>query len=485
MSLVAWWLVDSALEDLSGNSHTLTMSDSSTSYSIVRDPAGHKVWTGNGGTAYPYATGITLGTSATISWWEKTSVSGDMAWAMSCTAFSNGMNLYHSGIYTLNIGDSNENPFLTDAGSSISIYTDDMWHHMAVTFNGSANAKLFIDGAYKGTAKTYRNNTMSNARFDIGSWHVDTSYVWAGGIADVRIYDTVLTGNEIYQLARTFNPSLDLTYGILIPVTPGTTPSHSALVTGAGSGVPFTSATVTSKVSSPSISQCIPSMNGSQEWSGATNTFNNSGKSTGFDDEGYVTTGTITESVSTSGTTATPTASSTGPTVTVTSLTSGLPAGVGVSGAVVADAAYNAVWNDIVDCIEVPDNTELEFGRAYCTNGCKFYKSRKYLDDGYIGIHSDTAGMFMGNKQVNRQLRVASAGFVLAYVDQTYPPGTPLTVAEDGTLTKLKEEDIEKYPYKLVGTFWKDEPLEWWGFDLALTDNLLVEVKGRKWIKVK
>lgn len=253
--------------------------------------------------------------------------------------------------------------------------------------------------------------------------------------------------------------AIDLTYGLKVPATIGTTPSYSLSESaGAFSGLGYSSQSKTS------TTVAIPSLNGSQSWTGAKNTFTGSGSCTGFNAEGFV---------------------NEGAEFIVTNLTTDNPAGVGIAKAVVADVAYNAVWNDIVDCIEVPDNTELEYGRAYCFDGEKFYFSTKYLDDGYIGIHSDTAGMFMGNKQVNKQLRVASAGFVLAYVDKTYPPGTPLTVAENGTLTKLKEEDIEKNPHKLVGTFWKDEPLLWWGFDLAYTENLLVEVKGRKWIRVK
>lgn len=200
MSLIAHWKLDGNLKDSSGYGHDLVMTSGSASYTtgVVTE----KSWTGNGGTAYPYATGISMGTYATISWWEKTSATTDMSWAMTCSASSIGMNLYHNGIYTLNIGDGNDNPFQTDSGSNISVYTDNKWHHLAVTFNGSSKAKLYIDGIYKGTAKTYRNNTMSNARFDIGSWHSDTNYVWAGGINDVRVYDNVLSDKEIYDLSK-------------------------------------------------------------------------------------------------------------------------------------------------------------------------------------------------------------------------------------------------------------------------------------------
>ena len=200
MSLIAHWKLDGNLKDSSGYGHDLIMSSGSASYTtgIVTE----KGWTGNGGTAYPYATDISLSTFATISWWEKTSTTGDMSWGIGCSAYSGGMNIFHASIYTLNVGDSNDNPFLTDSGDSITVYTDNKWHHLAVTFNGVDKAKLYIDGIYKGTAKTYRNNTMTNAKFCIGSWSANTSYVWTGGINDVRVYNTVLTDKEIYDLSK-------------------------------------------------------------------------------------------------------------------------------------------------------------------------------------------------------------------------------------------------------------------------------------------
>ena len=86
----------------------------------------------------------------------------------------------------------------------------------------------------------------------------------------------------------------------------------------------------------------------------------------------------------------------------------------------------------------------------------------------------------MGRRENEKQMSVAVAGFVLAYVDKEYPVGTPLTCKENGILTKLKEEDISKNPHKIIGTFWKAEPNEFWG-----AEGKEVEVNGRKWVKVK
>ena len=80
---------------------------------------------------------------------------------------------------------------------------------------------------------------------------------------------------------------------------------------------------------------------------------------------------------------------------------------------------------------------------------------------------------------------MAVAGFALAYVDKPYKPGTPLTCTENGYLTEIKEEDIENNPHKIIGTFWKEEWKEWWGFKVPQCNEHIVEVNGRMWIKIR
>ena len=140
---------------------------------------------------------------------------------------------------------------------------------------------------------------------------------------------------------------------------------------------------------------------------------------------------------------------------------------------------YNAVWNDLADCIPVDDECKVEPGYCYCFDGERYYKSTKYVDEGIIGIDSDTYGMNMGHKPNLNQMDVAVAGFVLAYVDKEYKPGTPLTCAENGYLTKIKLKDKIRYPERIVATYWKNEPADEWG-----SDSRKVKVNGRKWVKV-
>lgn len=154
----------------------------------------------------------------------------------------------------------------------------------------------------------------------------------------------------------------------------------------------------------------------------------------------------------------------------------GLVAASGIKGSKV----YNAVWNDLADLIPINDDCDLEYGKCYCFDGEKYYQSSKYLDDGIIGIHSDTAGFEMGHKDDTKELKCSVAGFVLAYVDKEYSVGTLLTCTENGYLTEIKKEDKINYPEKIVGSYWKNESEEYWG-----SEKKKVLVNGRKWVKVR
>lgn len=151
-----------------------------------------------------------------------------------------------------------------------------------------------------------------------------------------------------------------------------------------------------------------------------------------------------------------------------------------ISGTLTASAVYGAVANDLADSIPVNEDCVLEHGYCYCFDGEKYNKSSKYMDDGIIGIHSDTYGFKMGHEEDKKKMEVAVSGFILAYVDKEYKPGTPLTCTENGYLTEIKKEDKIEYPEKIVATYWKNEPNEEWGIE-----GNKVKVNGRKWVKIK
>lgn len=158
---------------------------------------------------------------------------------------------------------------------------------------------------------------------------------------------------------------------------------------------------------------------------------------------------------------------------------------LGVNGGIYAprikgEKVYGAVWNDLVDCIEVDDECELEYGRCYAYSNGKFTKTSKYAEKSYIGIHSDTSGFEMGDKGDVKQLKSSVAGYVLAYVDAEYPSGTPLTCSKNGVLTKAHFLTKILHPEMVIATYWKNEPKFVWG-----AEGNEIEVRGRHWVRIK
>lgn len=144
---------------------------------------------------------VTLGAEATICWWSKTTVNGKMAWVLESTA-SNKLNVYESTYYTLNTGDGNTNLFVTSSNANISVLHDGAWHHFAVTF-GSSKAKLYIDGTYRGTAKTFRSPACTNGILKLaGDYNGGHSYDWNGMLGDFRVYDYCLSAREVREVSR-------------------------------------------------------------------------------------------------------------------------------------------------------------------------------------------------------------------------------------------------------------------------------------------
>lgn len=153
------------------------------------------------GSSFWTVSNINLGSSCSIACWTKTSTNNKMSWVLGSDA-SNKLNLYQSSIYTLNIGDGNNNPYKTDNNSNITCLHDGLWHHFVVTFNSTVS-KLYIDGAYAGTAVTFRNPTTTNGVIKIGGGYNGThTYDWNGMINDFRVYDHCLSPKEVKEISK-------------------------------------------------------------------------------------------------------------------------------------------------------------------------------------------------------------------------------------------------------------------------------------------
>lgn len=80
-------------------------------------------------------------------------------------------------------------------------YRDNEWHHLVVNKEGSSG-QMWVDGVLKGTSDNIET-VVNSMKLIIGSseWtHSHQHVFWSGKIDDIRIYNRVLSGDEIRQL---------------------------------------------------------------------------------------------------------------------------------------------------------------------------------------------------------------------------------------------------------------------------------------------
>ena len=90
------------------------------------------------------------------------------------------------------------------------------WTHIAITFDRSANAVLYINGVSKITQdiSSVSSNAISNAQWLIGGENsASPANLFKGNVADVKFFGDLLTETEIKQLASKINVDSD-TFGI-------------------------------------------------------------------------------------------------------------------------------------------------------------------------------------------------------------------------------------------------------------------------------
>jgi len=77
--------------------------------------------------------------------------------------------------------------------------TINKWYHVAYTYDSVAGGKVYLNGALLGGtfAATSLFTEDSTTAFNIGGSPYDTTHYWAGGIADVRLYNRALSAAEI------------------------------------------------------------------------------------------------------------------------------------------------------------------------------------------------------------------------------------------------------------------------------------------------
>jgi hypothetical protein len=189
-------LNDGVVYDCSGYRHDGSIVNTT---SVTSDAPRYKVTTYFNSGAYVRIDNIQSGNlenSYTMTYWAKIA-NGKIPCGY---RDSNRLNIYiTNGLICCNTGDGNQNPFqLNGASINVEQYYNE-WHHYAMSGDGF-ESKLYIDGEYKGSAKTYR--PMTGTHFVINGWDFNTSYK-INYISDVRIYATVLSAEDIKSLYET------------------------------------------------------------------------------------------------------------------------------------------------------------------------------------------------------------------------------------------------------------------------------------------
>ena len=82
--------------------------------------------------------------------------------------------------------------------NTVASYNDNLWHHVAATYDG-ATMRIFIDGIPDGTLATTKILWNSSSQLSIGSANggVNATYTWDGQLDEVRIWNRALTQTEI------------------------------------------------------------------------------------------------------------------------------------------------------------------------------------------------------------------------------------------------------------------------------------------------
>lgn len=136
----------------------------------------------------------------------------------------------------------------------------------------------------------------------------------------------------------------------------------------------------------------------------------------------------------------------------------------------------NEVCNDIADF--QPVQGPIIYGMCYYSTGQGVALCNTKCQKGIIGIASNTYGFGVGSRE--GCIPIAIGGWVLAFVDKVYEPGTPLVNNKDGWLTKANWFHRLFYSERIIGCYDRKEM-----FKVVVHRETKVDVEGRHWIKVK
>ena len=114
------------------------------------------------------------------------------------------------------------------------------------------------------------------------------------------------------------------------------------------------------------------------------------------------------------------------------------------------------IWvdgNDVVDFAPCDRSVHDGFGKVYVIEKGVVKLAEKYAQKNAIGVASDNYNLGIGKK--TDSIPISIGGYVEAYIDKEYQPGTPLTSSKDGYLTRAKWWTRVFTPERILATFYK------------------------------
>ena len=107
------------------------------------------------------------------------------------------LSMNNSGVVNADIKNGGSNVL---ALTSTATFNDGKWHHFVFTFNGTNNAFFYIDGTVVGSGDPNASWSLNGQPVRRGTATDSFWNTFTGSLDDVRIYNRVLSYQEIQQL---------------------------------------------------------------------------------------------------------------------------------------------------------------------------------------------------------------------------------------------------------------------------------------------
>lgn len=203
-TFAAYYPFDGNAQDISGNGNNGTINGNAT---FVTGKVGAQALNMDGVSGYVQIPN-SIKTNFTIAFWAKTTTTGGTGQWFNGKGFVDGevagaTNDFGTSLIGSKFGFGVGNPNTTI--SSISSVNDGVWHHLAATRDeSSGQMNLYVDGVLQATTTGPTGPRLASAGLRIGAIQTGGSGSFLAGIVDdVRLYNYVLSSNEIIALINT------------------------------------------------------------------------------------------------------------------------------------------------------------------------------------------------------------------------------------------------------------------------------------------